>query len=153
MRVIICIDCAAMFEVSGPGAIKRCRPCNSKFVSKATYRSLVRRGIIKQPGVGTGHGQGLGPTHHSFKPDASHRYRDFRKDSCERCGSVKFLCAHHKDENRENNAESNIETLCKSCHQKEHKAGLNFTKSKTKEASHGNSKKNNPDQDRHGVVV
>jgi len=94
--------------------------------SKITYDSLVRRGVIKQPGVGTGHGQGLGPTHHSFKKDAWHRYRDYRKDACERCGSVRFLCVHHKDHDSQNNDPKNFETLCKSCHQKEHRSHLNF---------------------------
>lgn len=40
--------------------------------------------------------------------------------ACERCGSEKFLCVHHKDRDRHNNDRENLEVLCKSCHQKEH---------------------------------
>lgn len=47
-------------------------------------------------------------------------YRRFRKDQCERCGSRRHLLVHHRDENRKNNDQSNLETLCKSCHQQHH---------------------------------
>lgn len=39
---------------------------------------------------------------------------------CERCGSTNHLLVHHKDRNRDNNKISNLELLCKSCHQQEH---------------------------------
>lgn len=39
---------------------------------------------------------------------------------CSRCGSKAFLLVHHLDRNRDNNLPSNLEVLCKSCHQKEH---------------------------------
>jgi 5-methylcytosine-specific restriction endonuclease McrA len=39
---------------------------------------------------------------------------------CNRCGSKKYLLVHHKDRDRENNDDSNLEVLCKACHQKEH---------------------------------
>ncbi len=35
---------------------------------------------------------------------------------CAACGSQKMLCVHHVDENPQNNAESNLQTLCNSCH-------------------------------------
>lgn len=48
-------------------------------------------------------------------------YRDAHKDiKCEKCGSTKFLCIHHIDENRHNNSIDNLQCLCKSCHQKHH---------------------------------
>jgi predicted DNA-binding protein YlxM (UPF0122 family) len=47
-------------------------------------------------------------------------YRKFKKDKCERCQSTKYLIVHHKDENRKNNIISNLETLCRSCHQAHH---------------------------------
>jgi len=43
-----------------------------------------------------------------------------RGDTCERCGSKRFICIHHKDENRANNDPSNLETVCKKCHQTHH---------------------------------
>lgn len=47
-------------------------------------------------------------------------YRKYKKTSCERCFSDKFLIVHHKDENRQNNILSNLETLCRKCHQTHH---------------------------------
>ena len=55
-------------------------------------------------------------------------YGKFMKDACERCGSKHFLVVHHRDRNRSNNAPENLETLCKRCHQIEHKCWENFTK-------------------------
>lgn len=126
-----CVICGKSYTPTGPCSKYCSKECKAKVwtrevLSKLVYDSQVRRGIIKQPGVGTGHGQGLGPTHHSYKPDAPHRFRDHMKNVCERCGSRKFLCGHHKDRDRSNNEPENIETLCKSCHQKEHECHKNF---------------------------
>lgn len=49
-------------------------------------------------------------------------YRRYKKSACERCNSVKYLIVHHIDRNRYNNVISNLETLCRSCHAKEHNA-------------------------------
>ena len=44
-----------------------------------------------------------------------------KKSVCDRCGSVEKLCVHHKDRNPYNNSDfSNLETLCRPCHVKEH---------------------------------
>ena len=56
-------------------------------------------------------------------------YRKYKKRQCERCLSDKYLLVHHKDRNRLNNDILNLETLCKSCHQKEHNSIKNFGKS------------------------
>lgn len=42
--------------------------------------------------------------------------------TCERCGYKRDipLPVHHKDRNRSNNNDSNLEVLCVSCHNKEH---------------------------------
>lgn len=55
-------------------------------------------------------------------------YRNYLKDCCERCGSQRYLVVHHLDHDRSNNDPRNLETLCKSCHQKEHEVWKNFTK-------------------------
>ena len=39
-----------------------------------------------------------------------------KKDKCEACGSAVNLVAHHVDQDVKNNDPSNIETLCKPCH-------------------------------------
>jgi 5-methylcytosine-specific restriction endonuclease McrA len=52
--------------------------------------------------------------------DGAFSYRRFLKEECERCGSTDSLIIHHVDENRRNNKPDNLETLCRSCHSKEH---------------------------------
>lgn len=49
-----------------------------------------------------------------------HRARKSRQECCELCSSRENLQVHHKDRNVENNASSNLQTLCASCHNKEH---------------------------------
>jgi hypothetical protein len=44
------------------------------------------------------------------------RARKHRKSSCEACGSMAALHAHHVDGQPQNNDASNIQTLCASCH-------------------------------------
>lgn len=44
------------------------------------------------------------------------RARRMRSESCEACGAMKSLQAHHVDQNPKNNSSDNIQTLCKSCH-------------------------------------
>jgi hypothetical protein len=44
------------------------------------------------------------------------RARQHRKSSCEACGSMEALHAHHVDGQPENNEPSNIQTLCVFCH-------------------------------------
>lgn len=46
----------------------------------------------------------------------SFRARKFLKKKCEACNHNKLLQAHHIDQNIKNNLESNIQTLCKHCH-------------------------------------
>jgi hypothetical protein len=46
----------------------------------------------------------------------SYRARKHLKDACEACGQTTSLMAHHVDQNKANNSEGNIQTLCKHCH-------------------------------------
>lgn len=45
---------------------------------------------------------------------------------CQRCASQRYLEVHHKDRDWANNDPSNLETLCKSCHAKEHERWRNI---------------------------
>lgn len=92
---------------------------NSRYKRDRVYEHAVRVGKIQSPGVGSGHGSGKGCHHHNYKSGIG-IYQRHQKDACEKCGSTKFLLVHHIDENRYNNTAENLETLCKSCHQKHH---------------------------------
>ncbi len=48
------------------------------------------------------------------------RARNFRKDSCEKCGVTEMLHVHHIDHSPKNNAPQNLQTLCATCHLKYH---------------------------------
>lgn len=69
------------------------------------------------------------PDGNSVRFNALAEYKKSHKCSCEKCGKEydgsKFEL-HHKDLDRTNNDESNLEWLCNSCHKKEHyKVGRN----------------------------
>ncbi len=71
----------------------------------------------------------------SLKEDAQigsyrKRTKKDRKDACEQCSGKKFLGVHHKDRNPKNNDPANLETLCNSCHMKEHWRAGDIPKSK-----------------------
>ena len=57
----------------------------------------------------------------------SHNFRKNKNFTCEECGVVlsredhqKLTDTHHKDSNKRNNEDDNLECLCKICHSKEH---------------------------------
>lgn len=103
----------------------------------------MRTGRIKNPGVGSGKGQGYGETHTSYKDGngvfqirLSKQVKEERR-YCERCGkdllsvSRYHWVVHHKDHDRSNNEMENFELLCKRCHQLEHNCYDNFSKGAT----------------------
>lgn len=47
-------------------------------------------------------------------------YRQFLKDKCEKCNSI-ATTIHHRDRDRKNNSEENLQSLCRSCHLNIHK--------------------------------
>lgn len=86
------------------------------------YRHAVKTGRIKKPGVGSGGAQ-LGTDNHMYKTGIgtySEKAFEFYGRMCNRCSSTEYLVVHHNDEDRTNNDISNLEVLCKSCHQKYH---------------------------------
>lgn len=82
----------------------------------------IRKEKIPTTEIGVGRGNSInnkGIKSASYK-DGIGTYTKYKKDSCEICGSTENLCVHHKDENRHNNHPSNLQTLCRKCHTKEH---------------------------------
>lgn len=58
--------------------------------------------------------------HHKVKYEKRWNYKDYKKDSCERCGFIPEhpcqLDVDHIDGNKQNNLENNFQTLCANCH-------------------------------------
>lgn len=124
-----CQMCSLEFTPTGH-CQKRCTSCRESYSQtpewKARSKVMADKYRIKkyaregrQFGVGIGKAHGKGPSHPTYKTGIG-TFRQFRKDVCDRCPSTKFLCVHHKDQNRYNNVPENLETLCKRCHQLEH---------------------------------
>lgn len=90
---------------------------------QCSYNYRLSKGLIKKPGVGSGHNQGLGRKHHSYKNGIANfsqkAFAHYGK-KCQWCGSIDYLVVHHKDHNRDNNSLRNLVVLCKQCHQEHH---------------------------------
>lgn len=115
----VCIQCQK--EITGRKSKKFCSSvCRNRCNS---YKHRVKKGLIKKPGVGSG-GNQYDKNNHRYKDGSTaYRKKPFRHGKpkiCERCNSKKYILVHHKDENRTNNVLSNLEILCKKCHQKHH---------------------------------
>ena len=101
---------------------------NAKFCSDRcraafnSHKSRVKHGLIKVPNVGSG-GNQWGKNNHQYKTGIgtySKKTFDHYGRICNRCSSEKNLLVHHIDHNRSNNDLSNLEVLCKKCHQDHH---------------------------------
>jgi len=97
--------------------------CRNRYTS---YKWRVKKGLIKKPGVGSGHAQGIGKTHHTYKNGRKH-FREialkYYEHKCYSCGKKKVkLDVHHKDFDvtQSNNDLTNLIPLCRGCHKKVH---------------------------------
>jgi Zn finger protein HypA/HybF involved in hydrogenase expression len=140
MKIKLCKDCNKEYSPIGH-AQKYCLPCGKirKYERDKKRQIRYREKKGKKVGVGSGNNQGLGKTHATYK-NGTGIYKKLGKEKaielgiCERCKNKLELtnpfkwCTHHKDHNRKNNEIENLEILCKSCHQKEHKVHINFNK-------------------------
>ena len=112
---VICEKCKGEFTPSS-NRQKWCKVCSP------IERRKVRLQICKEYYHENKKLKGCHPTgkdSSSYK-DGIGLYKKERKDFCERCGNKENLIVHHKDRDRHNNELSNLETLCRKCHFKEH---------------------------------
>jgi len=139
-------DCGTMFTPTGPSA-KYCKSCAENLRAESSRRRTqnykIRHNLIEKPGVGSGGNQGSGCDHHSYTTgigcDFQDRRREIKEDRryCERCdkdlrdAGRYFWCVHHIDHDRTNNSDSNLELLCKRCHQIEHECHKAFESAET----------------------
>lgn len=116
----VCIKCGNDVPQSKYKNAKYCSvKCRNAFLS---YRWRVNRGEIKKPGTGRG-GNQFGTDNHQYKTGiGSYSLKAFEHKGriCNRCSSEENLLVHHMDEDRTNNRLSNLEVLCKRCHQQHH---------------------------------
>jgi hypothetical protein len=109
---IVCANCRTVFQVANCYASRRrccSKECNSIWQSKLMRGRCGGRYLPK------------GEKHPLWNNGISaHSYRQHLKTSCERCGSTTELQIHHKDRNHANTDTSNLETICNTCHSKEH---------------------------------
>ena len=136
----ICITCGKTFTPHGPAG-KYCHECPTPSKTKhymAEAYNKYRKKLGCEVGVGSGNSsKNKGKTHPHYKNGwtSYFKLRKVVKDSirfCEACGKdllnasrYEWVC-HHKDHNRENSAISNLQLLCKRCHQIEHKCWKAF---------------------------
>lgn len=107
-KPVICIDCSLEAARTSNRQL-RCISCQflrDKEHCKDRYKkTYVKKGYTRK-----------GVLHNRYKNGAS-LYKKSLKDACEFCDTQRVnLCVHHIDENRANNVEDNLITLCRSCH-------------------------------------
>lgn len=98
--------------------------CSTKCRNATTsYRHRVKSGKIQLPGVGSGNNQGHGKNNSKYRTGIGlYSKLGFKHHGriCNRCAVTNNLLVHHIDEDRTNNSISNLEVLCKKCHQNHH---------------------------------
>lgn len=125
-KVLTCPACKVQFKSTGPRA-KFCQDC-SLFRQRCTAKL---DSVRKRTGAGSG-GQNMGTaTIHNYRYRYLTKLYLKQKGLCAGCFDSfpeSLLLVHHKDENRNNNVETNLELVCKRCHQIEHECWLAFSK-------------------------
>lgn len=141
----ICTMCNKEFTATGPAG-KYCPACQEIRVVQIREEQRIRvaaeraaSGKIKYPGVGKGGAPHSGKLNPMYKHGlyVFETLRNEIKESvryCERCrkdlleATQHMWVVHHKDHDHWNHVASNLELLCKRCHQVEHECWKAFTK-------------------------
>jgi hypothetical protein len=113
-----CVQCSKRYTPTGP-AQKRCVGC------QAIHKKVYMQKWYKNHYVKKGYSQ-AGPSNNNWTGGIGVYRRLKKRTACERCSSKKHLLIHHKDGNRYNNELTNLECLCKRCHQIEHRCWESF---------------------------
>jgi len=127
LKTFTCKKCGDTFQKEMKSSyVWYCEDCRKKRNVEINMAAKKRKHPETEIGVGSGNSTRNKShyNHPSFKTGIQayrNIYKDAHKDiKCELCGSTKYLCVHHLDHNRYNNDISNLQCLCKSCHQKHH---------------------------------
>jgi hypothetical protein len=116
-----CENCKIVYKATSP-AQRYCPECVPVMKKKRQklYKENHKKGYNQEGENNNNWKSGIGV----YPKLAFERYCMERK--CNRCGSTEQILVHHIDRDRHNNDRSNLEILCKSCHQVEHEAGKNL---------------------------
>ena len=105
---IICLDCGVLENRTSNRQLRciRCQINKDKLHCKDHHkRTYVKKGYTLK-----------GIQHNQYKNGIG-MYKKSIKKVCEFCDvAITNLCVHHIDEDRKNNKEDNLATLCRSCH-------------------------------------
>lgn len=111
--------------------MEKCKTCENTFIRRSSRHTYCEecsnkrhkercKNYYKKTYVRKGYSQ-KGKANNNWRGGVS-IYRNLVEiENCERCKSTSFLLVHHKNGNRNDNAENNLEVLCKKCHQITHK--------------------------------
>ena len=129
-----CMRCGKQFKPTGKNC-KRCLPCRHAHhldsCKERWHRTYVKKGYDQAGEKNNAWKGGSSPSYYQTKAFSAHG-----KD-CLRCGEPAVL-VHHKDDNRKNSNEENLEVLCKRCHQIQHECQNNLPRNvvfKTRECA------------------
>ena len=116
-RHATCHECGnRMLQKSG--GQRYCVSCRKIVQNRNHYNSKLRKGLIKNPGVGS---QRSREDNSNWRGGSrGWQIRAFRGTECERCGSEEEMHLHHRDRDVSNWKADNLETLCAPCHREEH---------------------------------
>lgn len=143
-RMVMCLDCGHEFVHYGRGRRYRCTRCQKRNARDRSRACAVRKGRIKNPGVGSGGAQ-WGKDNHRWKsPElrkttkykGNYRLRCFKRwgSSCVACSSDVSVVAHHINGDPNNYQDNNLVPLCHECHKKVHSRKPMKTEKQHKEA-------------------
>jgi ribosomal protein S27AE len=117
-----CIKCLKKFEPTGANC-KRCSKCRRihflESCKKRWHRTYVKKGYNQKGKLNNAWRGGISPKYYQEKAFSKHG------KLCQRCGEPAVL-VHHKDDNRRNSDNNNLEVLCKKFHQLEHNCADNL---------------------------
>ena len=114
-----CTVCNRVYRPTGPAA-RYCPKCGNARRIESQRRAILKSQIKKGVKVGVGSGGNQWGENNPQWRGGVYDHRKYRKTSCELCSNTGRLDVHHKDGNRLNNQESNLMTLCRSCHRSIH---------------------------------
>ena len=109
-----CLRCKKIFTPKSP-AQKYCTEC-----AKEAYREYDRARGQARGRKPWGKYNQKGKANNNYKNGIGRYQTALPKEKCELCGSTKYLLIHHRDQDRSNNVDENLQVLCKRCHQNIH---------------------------------